>query len=107
MAVNSRQKGARAERELAHILQDYGYYTARRGQQYCGLNGDADVIGVHGLHIECKHVEHLNLYNALEQSIGDSKESEVPIVCHKKNRKPWLVTLTLPDFFEIWRKADG
>ena len=49
--MNSRQKGARGERELAGILRDYGF-DSRRGQQYCGLNGDADVIGLPGIHIE-------------------------------------------------------
>lgn len=42
--TNSRQKGARGERELARILREYGY-DCRRGQQYCGANGDADVVG--------------------------------------------------------------
>jgi len=40
---NSRAKGARGERELSNLLKDHGYNT-RRGQQYCGANGDADVI---------------------------------------------------------------
>ena len=39
--VNSKQKGARFERQLAGHIRDYGY-KARRGQQYCGANGDAD-----------------------------------------------------------------
>ena len=43
MAVNARQKGARFERQLAGHLREYGYRT-RRGQQYCGANGDADVV---------------------------------------------------------------
>ena len=47
MAVNARQKGARFERQLAGHLREYGYRT-RRGQQYCGANGDADVVGTSG-----------------------------------------------------------
>ena len=39
--MNSRQKGARGERELANLLKEHGYNT-RRGQQYCGANGDAE-----------------------------------------------------------------
>lgn len=30
MSVNSKQKGARFERELAKIFQSYGYENARR-----------------------------------------------------------------------------
>ena len=48
--MNSRQKGARGERELASKLREYGYNT-RRGQQYSGANGDADVVGLTGVHI--------------------------------------------------------
>lgn len=105
MPINSRDKGKRAELQLAHILNDAGYVTARRAQQYSGANNDADVVGVPGLHIECKHVEHLNIFTALEQSIRDSRETEIPIVCHTKNYKPWLVTTLLPDFIEIYQKA--
>ena len=104
MPINSRQKGARAERQLAHILKDFGY-EARRGQQFSGLHGDADVIGVPGLHIECKDVERLNIWNAMEQSIRDAREGEIPTVHHTKNRKPWLVTLRLEDFYEIYGRA--
>ena len=48
--MNSKQKGARGERELSSKLKEYGYET-RRGQQYCGANGDADVVGLPGIHI--------------------------------------------------------
>lgn len=95
--MNSREKGAAGERELAGILKKYGYYC-RRGQQYCGINGDADVIGIPGLHIECKRVEKLNIDDALEQSIRDAKDGEMPVVMHRKNRKPWKVTLELDNF---------
>lgn len=47
MAVNSKKKGARFERELAGIFRDYGYKEARRTAQYCGNTGDAsDVVGL-------------------------------------------------------------
>lgn len=98
--MNSRAKGAAGERELAHELEKYGF-TARRGQQFCGANGDADVVGVPGLHIECKRVERLNLEEAMEQSRRDAREGEKPVVMHRKNRKPWLVTISLEDFMEI------
>ena len=70
--MNSREKGKRGERELASKLREYGY-DARRGQQYCGANGDADVLGLPGIHIECKRVERLNLDDAMSQAKADSK----------------------------------
>lgn len=98
--MNSRAKGAAGERELAEVLRGYGY-KARRGQQFSGANGDPDVVGMDGYHIECKRVEKLNIDTAMEQSVRDARENEIPIVCHRKNRKQWLVTIRLKDFMEV------
>ena len=100
--MNSRDKGKRGELELSHILQGYGYDT-RRGQQYCGSNGDADVVGLPNIHIECKRVENLNLYKAMEQSKNDAKEEEIPTVFHRKNNQKWLVTMTLDDWMKLYK----
>lgn len=102
--MNSRQKGAAGERELAKVLRDYGY-ECRRGQQYCGSNGDADVVGLPGLHIECKRVEKLNIQNALCQAQNDAKPGEIPAVFHRKNRDPWKVTVDLEDFMKLYEAA--
>lgn len=99
--MNSRNKGAAGERELAGRLREYGY-DCRRGQQYSGANGDADVVGLPGIHIEVKRVEKLNLYDAMEQSARDAKEDESPTVFHRKNRRGWLVTMRLEDFMKMY-----
>lgn len=99
--VNSRNKGAAGERELANILKGYGY-EARRGQQFSGANGDADVVGLPSVHIECKRVEKLNLEAAMQQAIRDAKEGEVPVVMHRRNREDWKVTLSLEDFMKLY-----
>jgi len=104
--MNSRNKGAGGERELAKVLREYGY-ESRRGQQYSAANGDADVVGLDGIHIECKRVERLNIDLAMEQSIRDAREGEMPVVMHRKNRKGWLVTMTLDDFMRMKGEADG
>lgn len=101
--MNSRQKGARGERELANLLKGYGYENSRRGQQYCGSNGDADVVGLPGIHIECKRVEKLNLEKAMDQAKFDCKENEKPAVFHRKDRKPWLVTMALEDWIMLFQ----
>ena len=100
--TNSKQKGKRGELELSHKLQEYGFDT-RRGQQYCGANGDADVVGLDKIHIECKRVENLNLYKAIEQAQHDAKENELPTVFHRKDRQPWLVTMTLDDWIKLYK----
>ncbi len=104
--MNSRQKGARGERELAAIFRDYGY-PARRGQQYCGANGDADVIGLPGIHVECKRVEKLNLIDAIRQAVRDAKRGELPAVFHRRDRCEWLVTMRLEDWFTLYREWEA
>lgn len=103
--INSRQKGARGERELASLLRAHGYTNARRGQQFSGINGDADVVGIPGLHIECKRVEHLSLDKAMAQSIRDARDGEVPVVMHRKDRGAWLVTIGIDDFLTILERG--
>ena len=100
--TNSKRKGAQGERELSSKLKEYGYNT-RRGQQYCGANGDADVVGLPGIHIECKRVQKLNIYDAISQAKADAKENELPTVFHRKDRSEWLVTMTLDDWMKIYK----
>ena len=101
MPVNSRQKGKTGELELSHKLQEYGYET-RRSVQYNGKDGQADVVGLPNIHIECKRVEKLNLYDAMEQAKRDAKGGNMPAVFHRKNRHNWLVTMELDDFMKIY-----
>ena len=102
MAINSKKKGAKGERELANKLKEYGYQT-RRGQQYNGLEGE-DVVGLDYIHIECKRVEKLNIENAMLQAKQDRKEGQFPTVFHRKNRSNWLVTMELQDWINLYNE---
>ena len=104
--MNSKRKGARGERELASKLREYGY-DSRRGQQYCGSNGDPDVTGLPGVHIECKRVERLNVEDAISQSKSDAREGEKPVVAHRKNNCEWLVTMRLVDWMDLYREWEA
>ena len=108
----SKNKGKRAERELAHIFQEAGLVNAHRTAQFMGKTGQAgDIEGVPFIHVEAKNVEKLNLRNAMEQSENDAEacgKGDIPIVCHKKSRVPWLVTMNLTDWipiYKVWLKA--
>lgn len=103
--MNSNAKGKRGERELANILKEYGY-DCRRGQQFCGANGDADVVGLPGIHIECKRVQALNLYKAMAQAVDDAKEDEFPTIFHRKDGQEWLVTMRLEDWIQLFVEYD-
>ncbi|MGF6376865.1 Holliday junction resolvase [Clostridiales Family XIII bacterium PM5-7] len=106
MGKMSREKGKSGERELANKLKEYGY-NCRRGQQFSGSNGDADVVGLPGIHIECKRVEKLNLYDAVAQSKSDAREGEMPAVFHRRNNAEWLVTIPLEHFMEIYKEWEA
>ena len=106
MGKMQREKGKRGERELAGILRDHGY-DCRRGQQFCGAAGDADVIGLPGIHIECKRVERLNLQDAMDQARRDASEGELPAVFHRRDRSGWLVTMRLEDWIRLYREWEA
>lgn len=108
MGRSQREKGARGERLLARALRDEGY-NCRRTAQYCGQSGDAsDVVGLPGIHIECKFVERLNVREALRQAKRDAKPGLLPGVFHKTSNAEWLVTMSLSDFMKIYRgEIDG
>lgn len=100
--MNSRNKGAEGERQLAKELRKYGYDT-RRGQQYCGIDGNADVVGIDGLHIECKRTQQVRDEVFLQQAERDAKEGEIPVVMYRRNHEEWKVTLRLDDFMQIYK----
>ena len=101
MATNGKRKGKEGELELAHKLKEYGY-DAKRSVQYNGKDGQADVIGLPHIHIECKRVEKLNIYDAIAQAKRDAKNGDKPTVFHRKNRCNWLVTMELDSFMELY-----
>ena len=105
MAVNSKRKGADGERELSKKLNEYGFGT-RRSVQYNGKadDGKADLVNLPGIHIECKRVERLNVSEAMKQAIRDAKGEDIPTVFHRKNREPWLVTMRLDDWMELYKE---
>ena len=102
--INSKVKSKNGELEIVHILKDRGYKNSRRSCQFNGKaeEGQADVVGLDGFHIEVKRVEHLNIYEAIEQAVRDNGDSlDTPVVFHRKNNKKWLCTLRLDDFLDI------
>lgn len=104
--TNGNAKGKRGELELSAVLRAAGY-EARRAQQFKGAAGDEDVThNLPGLHIECKRVEKLNVRQAYKQAVSDALDFKTPIVAHKVNRGPWLVTLSLDDFLSLLKAGD-
>lgn len=105
--MNSREKGKRGERQWRDELRAHGYH-ARRGQQFSGSPDSPDVVceELAWIHFEVKAVERLNIEDAMEQARRDSGasrtgQSKVPMVAHKRNFSPWLVTMDSETFFKF------
>jgi len=100
--VNSRAKGARAERDLCQALKEILKWDARRSQQFCGNAGDADLVVEQcpNLFVESKMVEKLNVVQAMEKAVEQSGGA-LPILCHRKKRTGWLVTVRLEQLLEL------
>lgn len=102
--INGNVKGKVGEREFAALLRAFGF-EARRGQQFCGSSGDADVVhSVPGVYFEVKRREKLNVREAYDRCAEDAKLSGgMPAVAHRCNRGKWLVSLSVEDFLALIR----
>ena len=104
----ARNKGATGERELAGILTDLFGTTCYRGARMYATGRDApDVAGLPKIHVECKRVAALALPAALRQSQADAKPDEVPVVMHRPNRSPWMVSCLLADLPRLAKTVTG
>ena len=106
--INSKQKGKSGELEFCHECKKYGFDKVYRTAQTNGKleQSLADCEGLHGIHVEVKRVEALNIDKAMEQSIRylqTKKEKRLPVVFHRKNRKPWKSTMLFSDWIKLYK----
>ena len=102
--MNSKRKGNQAERELLRILQAAGVEAHRNEQRFVGGIDNPDIavkLGAVAVHVECKRVERLSLAAALKQAHRDANGHALPVIAHRRNREPWLVTVELEDLLQI------
>ena len=104
--INSRRKGKNGELELARKLREYGW-DCRRGQQYSGANGDADVVGIPGIHIECKRRNRLEPYEYIAQARHDARKGELPIVFMRRDNSEWLALMDFDTAMQLIRSWEA
>lgn len=105
MGRASQRKGRAGELELARLLRGYGY-DVQPGQAV-SYGATPDLVGLSGVHIECKRNERLNVPEAMAQAVRDADRFRdgAPAVFHRRNRSGWLVTMRLSDWIELYKTA--
>lgn len=108
--MNSKRKGNLGELELLHLLEAAGLDVQRNQQAGVGGIDNPDIALQHKgrrYHLEVKRKESLSVYQAMEQAIADANGHAVPLVVHRRNRKPWIVIMRLGDFLGMICGGDG
>lgn len=102
---SAKAKGKRGELLLVHYLEKFGLFT-KRGMVW--LN-QSDLVGLDGIHIECKNVESLNIRKALDQAIDEAekKKDGMPAVFWHKSRKGWVTIMRTEDWITLYKLARG
>ena len=105
MGAFSQKKGRKGEIEFRDLLRENGISAYRNDQRGQGGQDNPDIGGLAGCHIEVKRREHLSLNAALDQATADSGGA-LPVVAHRVNRRPWVISMRLDDWlqlYEAWR----
>ena len=102
---SSQNKGRRGELELARLFQEYSY-DVQPGQAV-SFGATPDLVGLPGIHIECKRNERLNVPEAMAQAQRDAERFQdgAPAVFHRRNRGIWLVTMAFQDWIHLYKKG--
>ena len=105
--MNSRAKGCRGERAWRDWLREHGFLRAYRGQQFYGLQGNADVVcpETPKIHYEVKRGERIDVYGAVEQAQRDCG-SKYPVIAWRRNGQDWLVIMPADTFAQLLRGSE-
>jgi len=99
MSRASREKGRKAELEVAAVLRTHGFDARRDGRLDDDLSHDLD-----GVHLEVKRAERLELPAWLRQAEDDAGERR-PVVVYRSSRQPWRAVVTLDHYLELEKRA--
>lgn len=105
MSKSQQRKGRAAEIELSNLLNEHGFDTRPGNPMSFGKT--PDISGLTGIHIEVKRTEktHLNAWMAQAEADAERFGDGAPTVFHRMSRQPWLVTMKLTDWIELYRRG--
>ena len=101
---SSKAKGRKLQNLVRDELNSCGYHTRATlmGESGVDVSGYDCEWGV-----ECKAVEALNVWAALEQAEHNAKERNlIPALAFKRNRTDAYITLRLSDFIELVKQRN-
>lgn len=105
--MNSRQKGARIEREAAKAVTAIGIEMERGARN--GVPGADDCVGWPGVHVEVKGRKKIAAMDFMRQSVRDAK-GNLPVVVMREDRGEFVLMVRLSDLpalCERYAKATG
>lgn len=105
MPPNSREKGARGEREFINMhLRPYWPKACRNIDQF----GDdkRDCLEVAGCHFQIKRTERLEIWKAIEQAESESAPTDLPLVAFRRNRSKWYVAIEASELVALLRMRE-
>lgn len=111
--VNSRAKGHRSELALAKFISPW-YPEACRNIDQFGTQ-KMDLLKVGDLHMQSKHVEKLNIWTALDQTITETTDGRLPVLAFKRNwtrsslpsRSTWFGALELSELMALTKLREA
>lgn len=98
----SQRKGRAGELELCRILQSHGY-DVRPGNPI-SFGAEPDLVGLPGIHVECKRTETLRLPEWMAQAERDAQQFQdgAPAVFFRRSRSPWYVVMKMEDWLTLY-----
>ena len=102
MPPNSRDKGARGEREFINDhLRPYWPAACRNIDQF----GDdkRDCLNVAGCHFQIKRTERFEVWKAIDQAETEAKQYDLPIVAFRRNRSKWYCVIEADELVALLR----
>ncbi len=106
LARKPKAKGNRYELRIRERLREAGWGSSKRNLQSGGQGGGDVIEAIPGYSIECKNVESLNIWKALEQSEAAGSPTDTPIVIFKRNGTRDYVALPLDDFIPLVQASE-
>lgn len=106
---SAKAKGRRASQEVKDMLlvwdpdlQSDDIVVTGSGDTGEDLKLSPKAREIYPYSIECKNVEKLNVWQALEQAKSHSSE-HTPLLCFRRNRSEMFVALKFEDFLKLTR----